>query len=128
MSTLSVTPEPGKARRRRHTHEFKAHIVEACRQPDTSVSRVALDHGLNANMVRRWIREFEQTALPEEDTPGFMSLALTPSAAPVTPKAMGRDRESSVRIELPSQHGTVVVHWPLAHADRCLPWLQELLR
>ncbi|MEJ2691785.1 MAG: transposase [Candidatus Thiodiazotropha sp.] len=40
-------------RRRRYTHAIKERIVAAFHQPGASVSRVALDHGLNANLVRR---------------------------------------------------------------------------
>ncbi len=34
---------------------YKESLVERCLQPGTSVSRVALDHGINANLLRKWI-------------------------------------------------------------------------
>ena len=48
MDALSVPPR----RRRRHSPEFKAKVIAACQQPRVSVASVALEHGLNANMVR----------------------------------------------------------------------------
>src|SRR5450755_3687873 len=34
---------------------YKQSLVERCLQPGTSVSRVALEHGINANLLRKWI-------------------------------------------------------------------------
>ncbi|WP_420194394.1 MULTISPECIES: transposase [Marinobacter] len=52
MSNLSVTRPYQK--RRRFSREFKAGIVAECLEPGASVSRISLDNGPNANMVRRW--------------------------------------------------------------------------
>ncbi|QSR35892.1 hypothetical protein CFI10_12950 [Marinobacterium iners] len=62
MTSLRVSQAP---RTRRHfSPAFKAEIVAQCRQPNVSVSRIALDNGLNANMVRRWMREAERANTP----------------------------------------------------------------
>ena len=42
------------APRRRHSAEFKAEVLAACDEPGASISAVALAHGLNANLVRKW--------------------------------------------------------------------------
>lgn len=34
---------------------YKQSLVERCLQPGMSVSRVALEHGINANLLRKWI-------------------------------------------------------------------------
>jgi hypothetical protein len=39
--------------RRRHSPEFKARLVEECRQPGMSVARVARDNGVNANLLHQ---------------------------------------------------------------------------
>ena len=36
--------------RRHHGEALKAKVLEACAQPGASVAKVALDHGLNANL------------------------------------------------------------------------------
>ena len=38
---------PDRRRRRRHSPEFRAAVIEACRQPGVSVAGVALANGLN---------------------------------------------------------------------------------
>ncbi|PLX73744.1 MAG: hypothetical protein C0607_12580 [Azoarcus sp.] len=51
--------EVGKPARRRstHTEEFKQAVLAACRETGASVAGVALANELNANQVRRWMRE-----------------------------------------------------------------------
>jgi len=46
---------PNTSNRRVHSAEFKAQILAECRQPGTSVSAVAIAHGLNTNVVRKWL-------------------------------------------------------------------------
>lgn len=41
--------------RRTYAPEFKRTVVEACAAPGTSLAAVALAHGINANLVRRWV-------------------------------------------------------------------------
>ena len=40
--------------RRRHSSELKAKVLAACDEPGASISGVALAHGLNTNLVRKW--------------------------------------------------------------------------
>ena len=50
---------PRYAQRRTHrtyTPQFKAELVAACRQPGASVAAVALQHGMNANVLHRWLK------------------------------------------------------------------------
>ena len=50
----------GRRRNGRHIYsdEGKRALVAACLQPGVSVSRIAYDNGVNANLVRKWMREF----------------------------------------------------------------------
>ena len=52
--------------RRRYTIEFKQRLVRLSQAPQASTSRVALEAGVNANLLRRWINEFggDQPAAP----------------------------------------------------------------
>jgi transposase len=43
-----------RATRRRHSAQFKAQVLEACRQPDASAAAIARLYNLNANVVHRW--------------------------------------------------------------------------
>jgi transposase len=42
------------ARRRRYGEEIKAQVLSECDVPGASVAKVAMAHGINANIVHRW--------------------------------------------------------------------------
>jgi transposase len=42
--------------KRRHSAAFKRKLLELIEQPGASVSAVALEHGVNANLVFKWRR------------------------------------------------------------------------
>ena len=47
---------------------FKAQVVQECLQPGATVSSVAIRHGINANVIRKWLpvyRDQAATTLPE---------------------------------------------------------------
>ena len=59
--------------RRSYSTAFKAQIVQECSQPGASVASVALSHGINSNVVHKWLR----TARSQVETlPAFIPLAL----------------------------------------------------
>ena len=39
------------------TRSSKARLVDACLAPGASVARLALDHGVNANLLRKWVKD-----------------------------------------------------------------------
>lgn len=39
----------------RYDPEGKRELVKACLQPGTSIAKMALEHGINANLLRKWI-------------------------------------------------------------------------
>src|SRR6185437_14749515 len=43
--------------RRRYDPASKRGLVEACLQPDVSLAGLALQHGVNANLLRKWVAE-----------------------------------------------------------------------
>jgi len=127
MDSLSVPqPQPQPRCRRHFSREFKAHIVAACLEPGVSVSRIALDNQLNANLLRRWIREAEQTGQATA-SPGFMPLAL-PTASRSGERSRTHGQDSRIRIEVPRPGGPVIVEWPAEQAHQCLALLRELLQ
>ena len=57
MTTNNQTSIASLAKKRRtYSAEFKQQIVQACKAPDVSIASVALQHGLNTNLVSKWIR------------------------------------------------------------------------
>jgi transposase len=47
----------GRNGRRRYEAASKERLVTACLEPGVSVSRLALEHGVNANLLRMWIKK-----------------------------------------------------------------------
>jgi len=123
----------GRRRRRRHSAEFKAQVVAACRRPGVSIAGVALEHRLNANLVRRWVVEAERgqgialtaTRNPQADASpapeaGFVPIALQ------RPGMSGPTQE--IAMELRRGATLVKVSWPVTAAAQCAAWLSQLLR
>jgi transposase len=54
-----VTGFERDGRRRRFDPQAKDELVRACLRPGVSVARIALEHGLNANLLRKWISKYE---------------------------------------------------------------------
>lgn len=52
--------------------QAKRELVEACLQPGVSVARLALRHGVNANLLRTWIGRYRK----QRETRGEPSAAL----------------------------------------------------
>ena len=93
---------------------FKAQVVQECLQPGASVSSVAIRHGINANVIRKWLplyRDQLPAALPEFG-PGR-----------VTPK---RPVEPAVIIELPLGEQSVTVKWPASDPEGCARFVRGL--
>ena len=56
MNTSTIKAQTRRTRRK-HTAEFKAQVIAACLQPDTSVAAVALANQLNANYLRSLVKK-----------------------------------------------------------------------
>lgn len=115
-------------RRRRHSEEFKAQVVMASRQPGVSMAAVAMAHGINANLLRRWV--CQRAALPQEVVTANAPTDTSRNAfIPLTLPAPATDVHSpEIRIELQRGATTVKVSWPAGVAGECALWLRELLR
>jgi transposase len=109
-------------RRRPYGDELKAQVLVECVAPGASVAKVAMAHGINANVVHRWrqlAREGAQVtvAKPRE----FVPVAI---AAP-PPTSLGR---GDIEVELRLGTMTMKVHWPSDAAADFAMWTRELLR
>lgn len=104
---------PGRGPYRRRTLAEKLRIVEQCLKPGASVARVALEHGANANLVRKWIAKYRSG---EYGKPGTALLPVSVRAEPALKlarsevAAISRDH---IEIDLPAArlrlHGRVDV-------------------
>ena len=106
--------------------------MAACRKPGVSIAAVALDHRLNANLLRRWVVTAERTEAADPGVARPAALAASmPSTAAFVPVEVPRSLVATVPeivIELRRGPTVVKVSWPVAAAAACGAWLGELLR
>src|SRR5690606_42103063 len=115
MTHASVTKPYQK--RRRYSKELKTRIVAECLVPGASVSRISLDHGLNANMVRRWISGARRAGhMPAP--PGFVPISL-PAVRPAPEGRIVPGQRHINRIELPPDGGAVAAERTVGQAQQC---------
>ena len=107
-------------------------MVAACRRPGVSIAAVALEHRLNANLLRRWVVAAERMRTVVAPVGRTVALA---GAAPVDRAFVPVELQSApvvtaqeIVIELRRGPTVVKVSWPLAAAAACSAWLGELLR
>ncbi|WP_152095713.1 IS66-like element accessory protein TnpA [Rhizobium dioscoreae] len=68
----------GRNGRRRFNQSSKDRLIAACLEPGASVSKLAREHGVNANLVWKWIRKHNQSlALPPSSTSSFIPVQIT---------------------------------------------------
>ena len=137
---------PNSGTRRRHSDDLKAKVLAACDEPGASISGVALAHGLNTNLVRKWrsgrgvkraVMAITSTAAiqappaplgaaPEfvaVDMPAPAKAAMRAAAQPTAAAPMG---EALIQIELRRGPLHLNERWPTAAAEDCRAWLSEL--
>lgn len=108
-----------KRTRRNHSAALKAQILAECVAPGASVAKVAMAHGINANIVHGWRRAArEQAAQPVIAPQAFVPLAIEP--APTVER----------RIEVQVRRGAVsmTIAWPVSASAEMTAWMRELLR
>ena len=118
---------PARRRRRRHSAEFKAAVIEACNQPGVSIAAVALANGLNANLLRKWVQRAEVSESGNHPSPFHIpSSDPSPAFVPLALPAPGV--LSEIRVEVKRPGSTVSITWPTSAAADCALWLREWLR
>ena len=124
MHTMASEAPANRPRRRFYSPELKNQVTQECRQGGASVAGVALSHGINANIVHRWLREFTSSALvPQLQANAFVPVTLNDSAPGPAPQAA-----PDIRVEVQRANATIVVKWPLPGSATCAAWLREWLR
>lgn len=134
-----------KSKRRVHGAELKFRVLAECRQPGASVAAVSLAHGLNVNLVRKWMvgRGLKRAGLavpkqiaPPAPTPGpmlqFVPVELASpvatqerAAAAISPR-QAEVAQQDIVIELRRGSAQLTVRWPSSQARACAAWLSEL--
>jgi transposase len=116
-------------RRRYHAEEFKQSLMAACCERGASVAGIALANGVNANQVRRWMRERGIEAptrrLPAPvittelaPVPAFVPIAIAPTAT----------ESRDIRIEIRRGNAAIKIDWPVQVSGDCAAWLRDWLK
>ena len=121
--------EKPSRRRRSHTEEFKQAVIAACCEAGASVAGIALANSVNANQVRRWMRERgieppsrslpARSISPARGTePAFVPVPMPPIVSNIP----------DIRIEVRRGNTAVKIEWPGQAASDCAAWLRDWLR
>ena len=88
--------------RRCYDREAKRELVEAALQPGVSVAKLALTHGLNANLLRSWITQHQRRSRPESPNrqPPSACGPFLPVATPPMQCAVGQAQEMQLSVTL----------------------------
>jgi len=120
MSTTNPAP-----RRRTYTTEFRQGLVAQC-QPGVSVSRIALAHGINANLLRKWIDRY-RNQLPAPVAAEPSKLVAVQVELPVKAQAEAACSEA-IEISLTKRTTHINIRWPGNQAQACATWLSAWLK
>lgn len=60
--------------RRKYDESAKRELIQECLKPGVSIARTAMDHGINPNLVRTWISQYQR----EQGRVGVAGLASEP--------------------------------------------------
>ena len=99
-------PATKPATRRRYPREFKQQIVDLC-QPGISIAGIATAHGLNVNMVRRWIHQRQAMPLVQSTLP-----ANPMKLVPLSVQHPAVSSDSMIEIHVERKGTTVRLRWP----------------
>lgn len=113
--------------RRRYSHELKAQILAQCDVPGASVAKVAMAHGINANVVHGWRKLAREGggAVATAVTQAFLPVAIESSREPVVQQP---DAQPCVEIELRRGSVSMKLAWPTSAAADLAVWTRELLK
>ena len=109
-------------KRRRYGLELKARILAECDVAGASVAKVAMSHGINANIVHGWRKLARQT----EAGADVVQREFVPVA--VAPASDVRACDERIEVELRRGPLTMKIVWPMSAAADLAAWTRELLR
>jgi transposase-like protein len=116
---------------RTYSVQFKAELVAACQVPGASIAALAGQNGMNANVLHRWLKEYQregrhqlkpaQSSAGSLPAPAFVPLSLS-SVAPWS------DKPEPIVVELCKGQLTLHITWPASAASDLASWTVALLK
>ncbi len=126
---------PSRRSHRTYSPAFKAQIVAACQHPGISIASLAGRHGMNVNVVHRWLTEYERNGwhrLPTDGTPSSRAVTAQVDAfvplqlPPPMPSPIPADQ--TITVELHKGSLNMVVTWPLSAASDFASWTAAVFK
>jgi transposase len=109
--------------------EFKAQLVAACQQPGVSIAALAGQHGMNANVLHRWLQEHQRDGchrLVAQHLPHSPALAafvpIPLSGAPPVAK------EQAISIEVRKGALSMLITWPVCAVADFTRWTTAVVK
>jgi transposase len=134
LKDSETTRHASRRTHRTYTREFKAELVAACQGPGVSIAALAGSHGMNANVLHRWLKEHARSgchgqardgngvgrssvALPSQ-LPGFIPVELPPA----------QPMEQAIKVEIRKGVLTMSITWPVAASADFASWATGILK
>jgi transposase len=96
-TTVDTVGQPNNRKGRpNYPAEFKQRLAKAACEPGVSVSQLALQHGINANMLFKWRRDLRAGLLNESGSQAAHLLPVVLQHAPVRPALPSATLSTSV--------------------------------
>ncbi|EAV4974030.1 transposase [Salmonella enterica] len=111
-----------------YSPEFKQQLVAASCEPGISISKLALENGINANLLFKWRQQWREgkLLLPSSENPQLLPVTL--DAAAVQPEPHVEAPEAlSISCEVTFRHGTLRLNGTVSEKLLTL-LIQELKR
>ena len=127
-----LTASPSRTHRT-YSAQFKAELVAACGQPGVSIAALAGQHAMNANVLHRWLKEYQRSGrhqLAAYSPAGALEMT-SPVAAFIPlrlPAAAPQPEPREIKVELRRGALSMVVTWPVSAAAECALWTGALLK
>ena len=127
---------PTRRTHRTYTAEFKAELVAACQSPGASIAAIAGQHGMNANVLHRWLKEHQQSGRHQRIvcSSAAQSLVTSPSVAafiavklPATATPEPRSKDL-IKVELHKGAVSMILTWPASAAADLAQWTRVILK
>ena len=116
-----MTSEKRKTRRR-YDEGFKTQILAECDAPGASVAKVAMSHGINANVVHGWRKLAREAG--DSVAPKPLEFVPVRVVSPAIPAAA----ERGIEVELRRGAVMMKIIWPPSATADFAAWTRELLR
>lgn len=136
LKDSEVSPYAAQRTHRTYAREFKAELVAACQVPGMSIAAVAGAHGMNANVLHRWLNEHARSGCHgqriDSGNASRSSVALhsqAPAFIPVHLPAPGPEPlAQTIKVELRKGALTMSVTWPSSASADFASWAASILK